>query len=132
MVTAVAFGAQTLVATHAIGQSTPEVSEAGRHVYLRASLLHADSTGADVERVLGKPTVATDLGEPESGDTALVYANEPVRTRITLTAGRVAAIAVDVAYVDPVPLPARARVIKATMVRGGVTGLLGTPEFDRR
>ena len=132
MVAAGAFGAQTLVATHAIAQPTLEASEAGRHVYLRASLLHAGSTGADVERVMGNPTVATNLGGPESADTALVYANEPIRTRITLTAGRVTAIATDIAYVNPMPLPARARVIKATMVRGGVTGLLGTPEVDRR
>jgi hypothetical protein len=99
---------------------------------LRASLLHAGSTGAEVERVLGKPTVAAELGAPGSGDMALVYASEPVRTRVVLTGSKVTSIALDVVYIDPMHLPMRARLIKATMVRDGVTSLLGVPAASQR
>ena len=113
---------------HTMAQPAPEPSR----VVLRASWLHAGSTGGDVERVLGQPTAAAELGAPGSGDMALVYAGEPVRTRVVLTANRVTSIALDVVYIDPVPLPMRARAIKATMVREGLTGLLGTPISDHR
>jgi hypothetical protein len=63
---------------------------------------------------------------------ALVYASQPVRTRVVLTANRVTSIALDVVYIDPVPLPLRARAIKATTTRDGLTGLLGTPTADQR
>jgi hypothetical protein len=49
-----------------------------------------------------------------------------------LTEGRVTAISLDLLYIDPAPLPARARALKATMVRGGVVGLLGQPDHDER
>ena len=128
-----AFGAAgPMSASHALAQTAQEPRETVRRVGLRARLLHAGSTAAAVERVLGQPTVATDLGGPESGDAALLYAGEQVRTRVVLKADKVAAIALDVVYVDPARLPMRARVIKATMVRDGVTGLLGTPSADER
>ena len=88
---------------YALAQPTPEPSPAIQYVDLRASWLHAGSTGADVEHVLGQPTTATELGASGSGDMALVYASEPVRTRVVLTANRVTSIALDVVYVDPVP-----------------------------
>jgi hypothetical protein len=109
--------------------------EAGEHVRridVAASLLHAGSTRDDVERILGKPTVATELGRQQSGDAALTYAGEPIRTRVVLTAGTVTAITLDIVYVDQAQLPQRARVIKATMLRDGVTELLGPPNADQR
>ena len=93
---------------------------------LRVSLLHAGSTRAEVERALGRPTKATSLGSGGE-DAVLFYADQPVRTRVVLTRGRVSEVSLDVAYFDPGPLPPRARVVKATMVRNGVTDLLGTP-----
>ena len=119
-------------ASHAFAQAAQEAGETIRRVAPPVCLLHAGSTAADVERVLGQPSVTTDLGGPESGDATLLYADELVRTRVVLKAGRVAAIALDVVYIDPGPLPSRARVIKATMVRDGVTGLLGRPSVDQR
>jgi hypothetical protein len=98
---------------------------------LSVSQLHVDSTRADVERLLGQPTAATDLGEPREGNTALLYANQPIRTRVVLTAGKVSSIALDIVYIDEAALPLPARVIKATMLRDGVTGLLGSPKADR-
>jgi hypothetical protein len=60
---------------------------------MRVSGLHAGAEAAEVERVLGRPTITT-VFEGSSGDNrALVYADQPVRTRATLTGGRVTAIA---------------------------------------
>ena len=116
---------------YAVPQPTPEASRAVQYADLRASWLHAGSTAADVERELGRPTAATNLGTPGSGDMALVYASEPVRTRVVLTANMVTSISLDVVYINPLPLPMRARTIKATMVRNGLTSLLGTPAADQ-
>jgi hypothetical protein len=58
---------------------------------------------------------------------ALVYDSEPVRTRVVLTGNKVSSIALDVVYIDPAPLPMRARGLKATMTRDGVSSLLGEP-----
>jgi hypothetical protein len=103
-----------------------------RHIDVAASLLHAGSTRDDVQRILGQPTVATELGREQSGDAALTYAGQPIRTHVVLTAGTVTAITLDIVYFDQAPLPQRARVIKATMLRDGVTGLLGLPNADQR
>ena len=102
-----------------------------RRADLRVSLLHAGSTGADVEQILGQPARATEL-DGEIGNTALLYNTQDIRTRVVLSDNRVTAIALDPVYVDPAPLPARARLIKATMVRDGVAGLLGLPDSDQR
>jgi hypothetical protein len=97
-----------------------------RRVDLRASLLHSGSTRADVARALGRPTTATSLSS-DGEDSVLFYADEPVRTRVVLSRGRVTEVSLNVAYFDPGPLPPRARVVKATMIRDGVMDLLGTP-----
>src|SRR5215472_17562037 len=69
---------------------------------LRVSLLHAGSTRAEVERALGRPTKATSLGSGGE-DAVLFYADQPVRTRVVLTGGRVTEVSLDVAYIDPAP-----------------------------
>jgi hypothetical protein len=126
------FGAESSQQSRAFAQPEQEPCEAVSRVELPARLLHANSTGAEVERLLGRPTAATNLSNPEIGDTALVYADAPVRTRVLLTGGKVAGIALDVVYVDPVSLPERGRTIIPTMVRDGVTSLLGAPDADQR
>jgi hypothetical protein len=113
-------------------QPTAEPGRAIRYLDLPASRLHAGSTGGEVKRVLGEPTTTTELGPPGSGDIALAFAREPVPTRVTLTANRVTSVALGVVYIDPAPLPMRARSIKATMVRNGVAGFLGAPTGDAR
>jgi hypothetical protein len=94
---------------------------------MQVGLLHAGSTDLDVQRVLGQPTLATELSSLEDRDVALLYADEPVRTHLVLQDGKVTSIGLDVVYIDPRPLPERARVIKATMTRDGVIILLGVP-----
>jgi hypothetical protein len=102
-----------------------------RRADLRVSLLHAGSTRAEVERALRHPTKATSLGSGGE-DAVLFYADQPVWTRVVLTRGRITEVLLDVAYFDPSLLPPRARVVKATMVRNGVTDLLGMPSSVQR
>jgi hypothetical protein len=110
--------------------SAPSGADAAvRRSALPVSLIHAGSTAADVERVLGRPTIATDL-DGTGGDWALLYADQPVRTHVVLSDGRVTALSLDLLYIDPAPLPPRARALKATMVHNGVVGLLGRPDHD--
>jgi hypothetical protein len=131
IVAGVVASARGSFATRALAQDRAESGEVVRQVDLPVSRIHAGSAAAEVQRILGRPTVATDLGAPESGDAALVYANEPVRARVVLSAGKVSSIALDVVYIDPSPLPMRARMIKAAMRRDGVTALLGVPDADQ-
>src|SRR5215475_12059064 len=87
-------------------QSVPDASERGRttmtmnslgaglmmaaalsgapqdHTEMRVSQLHAGSTRADVQRVLGTPTVATSVGSVDQDNVALLYTGAPVRTRV--------------------------------------------------
>jgi hypothetical protein len=98
---------------------------------LHVSVLHAGAAAADVERVLGPPSVAIELDSSKSGNTELIY-DEPLRTRVVLTRGIVTEITLDLAHFDPKPLPGRARVLKPKMVRGGVVALLGRPDRDNQ
>jgi hypothetical protein len=94
-------------------------------------VLHAGATAADVERVLGPPSVAIELDSSKSGNTELIY-DEPLRTQVVFTRGAVTEITLDLAHFDPKPLPGRARVVKPKMVRDGVVGLLGRPDRDNQ
>jgi hypothetical protein len=97
---------------------------------MRVALLHAGEEAAEVERMLGRPTTTTILDEPAGDKRLLVYANEPVRAQVTLAGGRVTAIALEPVHIDIALLPAHARMVKPTMVRGGVLALLGRPSKD--
>jgi hypothetical protein len=94
---------------------------------MHVGLLHAGSADVDVQRVMGQPTLVTELGTPEDSHVALLYAAGPVRTHVVLQGGKVTGIELDIVYIDAEPLPERARLIKATMVHDGVTILLGVP-----
>jgi hypothetical protein len=112
----------------------PELENGGRglaeRIYMRVSRLHAGADAAEVERVLGRPTTSALLGESEGTNLALRYAEEPVQTHVTLTGGRVTAIALDLLHIDIASLPATARMLKPTMARGAVLALLGRPKTD--
>jgi hypothetical protein len=55
------------------------------------SLLHAGADAAEVERVLGRPTMSSPL-DALGADGFLIYDSEPVRTEVTLTSGHVTAM----------------------------------------
>jgi putative flavoprotein involved in K+ transport len=102
-----------------------------QRVPMRVSLLPASADGAEVERVLGRPATTTFL-DALGADRSLVYADETMRTEVTLTANRVTAVALDLLQINSRSLPMRARMVKAMMRRSGVLALLGKPEGDER
>ena len=103
-----------------------------QRIELRVSLLHAGAEAADVERVLGRPTTTKVVEESPGDKRMLVYEEEPVRTKVLLTDGRVTAIALDLPHIDITLLPAHARMVKPMMVRAGVLALLGRPNAEER
>ena len=103
----------------------------GHRVAMSVGSLHAGADGVEVERVLGRPA-STTLLDALGTDRSLVYADETVRTEVTLTANRVTAVALDLLPIDSRSLPMRARMVKAMMRRSGVLALLGKPESDER
>ena len=68
------------------------VAGVGQRVAMRVSLLQFGADAAEVERVLGRPT-STTLLDALGTHRSLVYADETVRTEVTLTANRVTAVA---------------------------------------
>ncbi len=133
--TALMLGLTALLA--AAGSAPLRAEEApARHVIQRidmpVSTLRAGAEAAEVERVLGRPTTTTVL-EAGAGDSrALVYAEGPVRTQVTITDGHISAIALDLLPIDTASLPAHARMVRPMMMRGGVLALLGRPAADER
>ena len=107
------------------------VAGVGQRVAMRVSLLRAGADAAEVERVLGRPT-STTLLDALGTDRSFAYADETVRTEVTLTSDRVTAVALDLLPIDSQSLPMRARMVKAMMRRSGVVALLGKPERDER
>jgi outer membrane protein assembly factor BamE (lipoprotein component of BamABCDE complex) len=104
--------------------------EAAFRIEMRVSELHTGMDAAEVARVLGRPTVTTDLDGSTGDDRALLYLEEPVITRVTLTGGRVTAIVLDLIDIDNGLLPTRARMVKPMMLRDGVLALLGKPDAE--
>jgi hypothetical protein len=114
--------------------NVPELENGGRglveRIDMRVSRLHAGADTAEVERVLGRPTTSTFLGGSDDNNLAFRYAEEPVQTNVTLTGGRVTAIALDLLHIDMASLSTHARMLKPTMVRGAVLALLGRPRTN--
>jgi uncharacterized protein YjiS (DUF1127 family) len=104
---------------------------AGRSVArfdMRVSRLHAGASGIEVEQVLGRPTFVSHFDEAAGDNRVLIYQNEPIRTRVTVTRGRVSEVTLELASIDKSRVPQRARVVAPMMTRGGLLALLGTPD----
>lgn len=97
---------------------------------MRVSMLYAGAESTEVERILGRPTFSTAFANSASDHRVLGYADEPIRTEVALTDGRVTAVKLDPLPIDSRLLPARGRMVKPTMVRDGVLALLGKPNAD--
>lgn len=122
-----------LLIGHASAAPAPEDdARGGLYVEMRVSALRAGAEAAEVERVLGQPTESSTIEESEGDNRVLLYANEPVRTRVTITDGRVSAIALEHVSIDKAALPPRARAVVPMMLRNGVLALLGKLEADER
>jgi uncharacterized integral membrane protein (TIGR00698 family) len=118
------------IASPTAARTAMGASQTVQRIELDAERVHAGSIAADIERLLGQPTLAIALGVPGSSNVALFHCREPVRTRVILDAGRVTSVALDLLYIDPAPLPTRAGVIKPTMPRDTVTRLVGVPTAE--
>jgi len=101
--------------------------DAVQRLDMPVSLLEAGAAAAEAERVLGRPTATALFDGAVGADRALIYGDGPARTRVTITSGRVSAIALDLLAIDAATVPARARMVKPMMRRGGVLALLGRP-----
>jgi hypothetical protein len=119
--------AQLIFAARAEAQSHG-VDDAVRRVDMRVSRLAAGATLAEVQRVLGPPTANRSVGGSSGGDQVMLYVAEPVEVHVTLTSGRVTAIALDLLIIDHTALTGRARLITPMMTRGGLLSFL--PDFD--
>src|SRR5262245_25836319 len=97
----------------------------GNRIDMRVTLLQAGADAAAVELVLSRPTTVSEGSVNDS--LTLAYADEPIRTRVTMIGGHVTAIALDLFDIDPALLPTQARRVKPMMVRAGVLALLGNP-----
>jgi hypothetical protein len=94
---------------------------------MRVSSIRAGESAAEVEQVLGRPTIASRFDESSGDNRVLVYTSEPVRTSVTVTLGRVTEVRLDLISIDKSLLPACARTILPLMTRGGLLSLLGSP-----
>jgi hypothetical protein len=103
----------------------------GQRMDMPVSLLHAGADAAEVERVLGRPTMSSPT-DAFGADRVLVYESEVGRTEVTLAANHVTAIALDLLPINSASLPTRARIVKPMMRRAGVVALLGKPDSDER
>jgi hypothetical protein len=94
---------------------------------MRVSSLQAGATVSEVEQVLGRPTFTTTSDVASGDNRVLVYADEPVRTEVTVSLGRVTGIRLDLVSIDKSLLPAAARTAVPLMTRGGLLAVLGKP-----
>lgn len=94
---------------------------------MRVSSIRAGDSAAEVEQVLGRPTIASRFDDSSGDNRVLVYTSEPVRTSVTVTLGRVTEVRLDLISIDKSLLPACARTILPLMTRGGLLSLLGSP-----
>jgi outer membrane protein assembly factor BamE (lipoprotein component of BamABCDE complex) len=95
---------------------------------MRVSLLHVGADTAEVDRVMGRPTITASFDAASADNRVLTYASEPVQTRVTINKGRVTDISLDFSGIDTALLPTHARMVKPKMLRGGVLALLGKPD----
>ena len=100
-------------------------------VEVRASRLHLGMTAAEVTAIMGQATKTSDYRNAETALQILGFSEEPIRSKVTLTNGRVSHVVLDVFRVDQDELPAFTRVAWPGLNSATVLRLLGTP-YDVR
>jgi hypothetical protein len=96
------------------------------HFAVRATLLHLGMSQADIARVMGVPSQVT-AADDEGTVVVFRYSAEPIATTVTITDGKLSAVALDVAGVDDPALPKFARAAWLRMNRATVLRILGMP-----
>ena len=96
-------------------ETAPEVTVPSRpsveFVAVRASRLRLGMTAAEVTAAMGRATKTADYRNADVALQTLDFSAEPIRSKVTLTNGRVSQVALDVFRVDQDDLPAFTRVV---------------------
>jgi hypothetical protein len=100
-------------------------------VAVRASRLHLGMTAAEVGAIMGQGTKTADYRNADTALQTLDFSAEPIRSKVTLTNGKVSHVALDVCRVDPDDLPVFTRVAWPGLNSATVLRLLGKP-YDVR
>ena len=96
-------------------------------VAVHASRLHLGMTLAEVTAIMGQATSTTNYRNADTAVQTLDFSAEPIRSKVTLTNGRVSHVVLDVFKVDQDDLPAFTRVAWPGLNSASVLRLLGAP-----
>jgi hypothetical protein len=99
---------------------------------VRAARLHLDMSAAEVAAIMGEPAKTASYVVGGASVQSLDYSAEPIRTKITLTDGRLSGVALDVFRVDGDDLPGFTRAAWPGLNSATVWRMLGTPSDIRR
>src|SRR5262245_55926193 len=88
-------------------------------------------TAPDVTAIMGQATTTADDRNADIAVQTLDFSAEPIRSKVTLTNGRVSHVVLDVFRVDQDDLPTFTRVAWPGLDSGTVVGLLGKPDDVR-
>jgi hypothetical protein len=114
---------------------TPEVMVPSRpsveFVAVRASQLRLGMTATEVTATMGQATKTADYRNADVALQTLDFSVEPIRSKVTLTNGRVSHVVLDVFRVDQDDLPSFTRVAWRGLNSGTVVRLLGKPNDTR-
>src|SRR5262249_1344889 len=100
-------------------------------VAVRASRLHLGMTAAEVDAIMGQGTKTADYRNADTALQTLDFSAEPIRSKVTLTNGKVSHVILDVFRVDLDDLPAFTRVAWLGLNSATVLKLLDKP-YDVR
>jgi len=95
-----------------------------------ASRLHLGMPEDEVARKMGAPTAVVPSENSGVQLRVLRYAPEPIAIKVTLSDGKVSAVALDIAGIDDPALPAYGRPIWSGIHRTAVLRIMGTPIED--
>jgi hypothetical protein len=116
-------------------ETAPEVMVPSRpsveFVAVRASRLRLGMTATEVTAAMGQATKTADYCNADVGLQTLDFSAEPIRSKVTLTNGRVSHVVLDVFRVDQDDLPTFTHVAWPGLNSGTVLGLLGKPNDTR-
>src|SRR5215475_2332336 len=132
---ATSFGISAAMAGQSDLATTPQVvaplGPSVDFVAVRASELHLGMTAAEVTAIMGQATKTSDYCDADTALQTLDFSAEPIRSKVTLTNGRVSHVVLDVFRADQDDLPAFTRVAWPGLNSTTVLRLLGTP-YDVR
>ena len=97
----------------------------------RATQLYMGMPEDEVARTMGAPRAVVASESAGVEVRVLRYAPEPIPVKVTLSNGKVSAVALDIVAIDNPSLPAYGRPVWSGMHRTAVLRIMGTPAEDR-